>query len=59
MVQPKPQIWRSAHATELDRIFPERTAFEPDPLLAAFERGQRCVVEYIRRQALKAVSAID
>ena len=59
MVQPKPQIWRSAHATELDRIFPERTTFEPDPLLAAFERGQRAVVAFVRRQALKAVSAID
>ena len=59
MIQPKPQIWRSAHATELDHLFPETPVFEPDPLKAAFERGQRSVVAYIRRQALKAVSATD
>ena len=50
---PVPNPWRQAHVDELDRLFVERTAHEPDPLKAAFERGQRSVVQCIRQRVQK------
>ena len=46
-----PNLWRLAHVNELERFFIERTTFEPDPLKAAFERGQRSVVQLVRQKA--------